>query len=465
MKLLSSNFELRYVSSEENANGETDFKGETTTLNNEQRVSFLSAYANRMEQQYEDFSLDTPIVTIEEARERLKTIKPQPKPNLRKRIQLDEWKWTGYGKEVVPQKSEISGNIIKIPTQSWRCMLQLKINTKVRKSFQVHLGDAAIFGRGEDKNWYYYSAKKKVTISELSEGNVLKIELDFVYKKWNLYVDEKLICDFEDFTDRSVQEASELYASAEFEELFSQVWGVGYYPNSGNKFEPFFIETFIDVDFGAHCSVDNWTYMDADEQGWETARLPIVHGGERYAGQDIYMRKKVFVDRLADYVELYVESLTPGGEIYINGRLAFQIRDVVWHKIDVTDFIIEGENIIAVKVYADKIKERDKMTHTHTDLYTGWFAGRMHLDLLPEIYIEDVYSWTKQIEENKATQAVEVTVRTLQGVATAKTVDHEVSVYMRPWFPQEAGVCSTSCWNMQTNPNMSEVSCNELEIS
>lgn len=465
MELLSSNFELRYISSKKEANGETDFKGRTSTLNTEQRVDFLSAYADRMEKQYEDFSLDEPIVTIEEARDRLKCIKPQPKPSIRKRIQLDEWKWIGYGAEGVYRRSEISGNAINIPAQTWRCMVQLNNNHKEeRTAVEIRLGEAVVFGFEEDKSWYYYADHRRFQISEMQNWNVLKVELDFVYKKWNLYVDDRLLCDFVDFSDRNVQEIVCVTANASIEALFSKVWGVGYYPNIASKYEPFFIETFIDADFEKECSICNWTGSNADERGWETAVLPISHGGERYAGQDIYMRKKVYIDKLSDYAELYVESLTPGGEIYINSKLVRQITDEVWHKIDVTGFLKEGENILAVKVYADKVKECDKMTHTHTDLYTGWFAGRIHLDLLPEIYIEDVYSYTKQIEEKKAVQAVEVTVKARRGVPTAKTVKHKVITRMRPWFPCEGEVCSIGCWDTLTNPNMSEVSCGWLEI-
>jgi hypothetical protein len=45
MKTISESFELRYFSQDTNANGETDFKGETSVLDNEQRITFLNEYA------------------------------------------------------------------------------------------------------------------------------------------------------------------------------------------------------------------------------------------------------------------------------------------------------------------------------------------------------------------------------------------------------------------------------------
>ena len=43
---IASSFELRYFSKEKEANGITDFKGETAIFNTDQRVEFLRVYAN-----------------------------------------------------------------------------------------------------------------------------------------------------------------------------------------------------------------------------------------------------------------------------------------------------------------------------------------------------------------------------------------------------------------------------------
>ena len=466
MKMISNNFELRYISRDRSANGETDFKGETSTLSTEQRIDLLNAYAKRMSEQYEDFSLEEPIVSLEEAKERLLKIKPQPFPKKRKRIRLDEWKWIGYGEKKWKLISSITGNRMAFPTQFWRCMVELEFRVlPVWETEEVSFGEAAVFGWEKDGTPYYITNQQRVVISGKKEMSRIKVELDFVYKKWNLYIDDVLYADFVDFSCREIDSISSITVNnMDIEVLFSHVWGVGYYPKADNKFEPFSIETFLDEDFASPASIQGWNTSEYDEQKWQTATLPISHGGERYANQDIYMRKQIYVEQIPAYAELYLESLTPGGEVYINGRLVCQIRDEIFHKIDVTDYLVEGENLFAVKVYSDKIKDSDKMTHTHTDLYTGWFAGRMHLDLLPEIYIEDAFSWTSAIEAGKAVQTVEVSVKTCRGVATAKTVDHEVFVSMRPWFPEEGAVCSTNYWTTVTNPNMLEVSKGEIVV-
>ncbi|MDE7342125.1 MAG: hypothetical protein K2N80_16470 [Lachnospiraceae bacterium] len=472
MELLSDSFELRFFSNDKSANGETDFKGETSTLTTGQRVEFLNAYADRMSRQYQDFSLEQPVVSLQEAQERLKQVKPQPLPGKRKRILLDEWKWIGYGEKKSSRLSRIEAGKIVIPEQNWRCMMEMELSdSDTLEGEAFSFGGAAVFGFDEEGGCYYVRDGEKVSISDKLSRKTgakisrIKIELDFVYKKWNLWLEDCLCGDFADFSDKEAESASVFtVAGRDIREVFRHVWGVGYYPRKDNKFEPFTIETFIDESFDTAVSMENWMQLDYNEQKWQSGCLPIAYGGERYAGQDLYLRKRIFAGSLPAYAELYMESLIPGGEVYLNGRLVCQISDSIYHKIDVTDYLIEGDNILAVRVYADKIKDSNKMTHTHTDLYTGWSAGRMYLDFLPEIYIEDVFSWTAKLEPQRAVQEIEVSVRSCRGVASVKTVDHEVAVSVRPWYPQEGEICSRNEWRTAVNPNMSELSRGKIVV-
>ena len=76
MNIISKNFELRCISGDTKANGETDFKGETSVLDTEQRIDFLNEYARAMKDILGDVSLNTEIVTLTESKERLGKIKP-----------------------------------------------------------------------------------------------------------------------------------------------------------------------------------------------------------------------------------------------------------------------------------------------------------------------------------------------------------------------------------------------------
>lgn len=466
MNRISRNYELRYFSKDIKANGETDFKGETSTLTTEQRIDYLNTYARKLPRVFEDFSLDKPVVLLEEAKERLAKIKPQPAPEIRKRLPLEEWRWIGHKPDGENQSMHISGDQIEIPTQNWRSFLEWELTEKADYRNQVFaFGRAVIAGFDSQNKLYYIAKKQKVTIGEVPNVQKLKMELDFVYHKWNLYVNDRLYADFVEFSEPDVEEATFFTAPTQAgTPILKHIWGVGYYRLTENAFEPFRIETFVDEDFSEPVRIEGWNQAMYDDSGWKTGVLPIVHGGERYAGQDIYMRKTIELDRTPPYARLYIESLTPGGELYVNGRLAALIKDECCHQIDVSDYVKEGENLIAVRVYADEIKPCDKMTHTQTDVHTGWFCGRMHLDLLPEIYIEDVFSWTEMIVGGSAKQKVRVSVKAQRAMASAKAEDHEIHVCMMPWFPEEGSVCAQAEWTTGVLPNMAETSEGSLTI-
>ena len=461
MNIISKNLELRCISRDKKANGETDFKGETSTLTTEERIDFLNEYARQLPEMFDDFSLDEPIVTLGEAKKRLDKIKPQPVPEARRRIVLDDWKWIGFNEN---KKTSRDKNNMKIPAQDFRCFIEWELAENADYSHCVFaLGDAAKIETDGDGQPYYISDKAKYYISKKLHIRKIRFEADFVYHKWNLYLNDELTADFVDFSNPDTYTVSE-FVSPYDKNVIKRIWGVGYHRLTESDFEPYSINTFIDEDFSKPVNINGWNTAGYKDTSWETGTLPIVHGGERYAGQDIYMRKTVCIDEVPPYAELYIESITPGGEVYINERLAAFIKDPSCKKIDISEYLKQGENLIAVKVYADKIKERDKMTHTNTDLYTGWFAARMHLDLLPLIYIDDVFTWTDSIENSKAAQKIRVSVNTQMGLASAKAVPHKLSASIMPWFPADGEISAVSEWTTPATPNITEITENTIEI-
>ena len=79
---LSAGFEIRYFSNDSKANGETDFKGETSILNTDQRVEFLKFYADQVSSYYGDKDLNTEVVSDQEAIDFSNRMKPQPLPSV-----------------------------------------------------------------------------------------------------------------------------------------------------------------------------------------------------------------------------------------------------------------------------------------------------------------------------------------------------------------------------------------------
>lgn len=92
----SRSFELRYMTDDAKANGETDFKGETQYFDTEQRIDFLKQYARIASCFFNDTAYNTKVVSEAEVNAALQKIKPQPSPTVRRRIPLDEWRYLGY---------------------------------------------------------------------------------------------------------------------------------------------------------------------------------------------------------------------------------------------------------------------------------------------------------------------------------------------------------------------------------
>ena len=90
---LSSGYEVRYFSKDTKANGETDFKGETSVFSTDERINFLNYYANEVSAYYGDKELDSEVAPDDEVKELMASIKSQPLPEVRRRIPLEEWKW------------------------------------------------------------------------------------------------------------------------------------------------------------------------------------------------------------------------------------------------------------------------------------------------------------------------------------------------------------------------------------
>lgn len=144
MKMISDNFEMRYVSRDPRADGETDFKGDTSTLTTQQRIDYLNACAREILHHAENFSLDEQVVSLEEARERLHKLKPQPVPMIRRRIPLEEWKW--IGRRDKEDRRHISGTgQAAIARQDWRCFLEWKLKENAAyDSCKFSLGTVAV---------------------------------------------------------------------------------------------------------------------------------------------------------------------------------------------------------------------------------------------------------------------------------------------------------------------------------
>ena len=82
---VSRSFEIRVISDDPKADGPTGFKGDSSIFSNDDRIQYLKQYGEYAKRFFNDPGLDRKVVSLDQARERLKSIKPQPLPSVRRR--------------------------------------------------------------------------------------------------------------------------------------------------------------------------------------------------------------------------------------------------------------------------------------------------------------------------------------------------------------------------------------------
>jgi hypothetical protein len=457
-KTISRSFELRYVSDAVAADGPSGFKGASSVFDNDQRLEYLKNYGEYGKKYFGDTGMDKKVVSLDQARERFKGIKPQPLPAVRKRLIPGGWKAYGYK----PGKKEAAENrisyynslggvsvkdgaltiepkqkvVLHFKKQDWRMHFEWQVLIRADSEFRFRIGNAAVID----------SAKLKIQPGWID----FKAELDVVNQRYNLYVNEKLIKDFVPF-EGNTQEISSLEIATGSVLQLDNLRGIGFakdYTDGRKDLHsrdiPFLIETVLDDDFESVGEIDGWTKADYDDSRWESVDLPYAHGGQRYKEETLYLRKKVLIPT-SKRVEIKVECLDPSGEIWVNDKPVYIAHNRHPISLDITRYIDFGkENQLAVKV--DPYKAQETMRCTSSDEYIGWFSGRIYLDCTSDVYIKDVYAITENIGEPAEIKA-EVTIEKVQmydsverEMKKPQVSDGQLQLRLYKWFPRESAV-------------------------
>ncbi len=462
---ISKSFELRYISNDTAADGETDYIGGNTVLDTDQRVEFLKKYADFASKFFDDPNYDYEIVKDDEVASVLRKIKPQPQPKVRERIVLNDWKWLGYldgqheesldtlkkwnarrGCTVKNEALAIKGSkrkvTIEIDPQEWRFSFRWRMKQESANA------SAAVALVSPDKKTVMkaqLSSKGAMTVSngesmdnvaDISVGNWVscKLEADFTERCWNYYVNGEKTSDYIPMKGDAVSVES-IVLTVNGTMLFDDFYGQGHTPTD-NVRKPYTFETYIDENFKAKPALEGWADKSYDDNAWDNGELPIVHGGERFAGEDLYLRKQVRVGEFERAV-LNVEAIDPEGEIWLNGRVVAVLPNRHPARIDLTRYLEKNaENTIAVRVMHYNLDEYGHvpMGHTPLDHNMGWFAGRMSLDLTSQSFIDDVFVTTGFIGSNNAILNCRLQLRNEAPLSFSGTA--RVRVYR--WFPSES---------------------------
>jgi len=470
---ISRSFEVRYVTTDARANGETDFKGKTTIFTTEQRLEFLSQYEQFAGRFFGDPDWDTQIVSQSELSETLRRIKPQPLPEVRRRLPLTRWKFLGHRPgqceeetrtltawSVLPGARVESRELVlqgaapgfekDITPQDWRFRFQWRVRpSDARQRAVFALGESIIVGLDGSGRYFFRAGTNEQTAGNYTAGrwHELTVEADLETGRYNFLADGKLLADFVPVSGRGRVSRFTVHGTAGLR--LDDLWGTGYTktydPNGDNHTRdvPFTIHTFLDERFSVRPDPTGWSGSNYDDSAWESVPVwPYAHGGERHAGEDLYLRTQVVLGDF-DRVELAAECLDPGGELWINGRPVEVRHDRRPFNLEVSRFLHRNAtNVIAVRVDPNRVERT--MRHTPADLHTGWFAGRIWLDLTARRWIKDVFVRTESLESETAHVAVTALIRNEQVLypdeREAKRDNYfrgQLVVSFFPWFPEE----------------------------
>ena len=433
-------FEMRYLTKDSKADGITDFHGDTEWYDTEQRVDVLGRYTDYAARFWGDPGLDRPLFTDAEVLTRLSCIKPQPFTSVRRTIRLDEWKAYGYknGKENDVKnrwKKWTSGGAkvengclvldgvdatLSFKPLDWRFRikasfrgepsgLNVSLFAEDGQPINLQIGSLQEFEiYGDLVNHRLFLSSKGKTIKEISCPRTITVNgFSIGTQKGKASVESIMLYNFTNHQE-------------------------------DNPSTPYWTEMVFDEDFEVVPSMNGWQDAGYDDSAWELVRLPSPHGGFRGAGEDYYLRTKVEVGGFKS-ASLMMETLDPGGEVWVNGRPAAVLNGRLPRNIDVSEYLIpDSENTIAVKVkpyYTDAT-----VFHAPNDHNFGWFLGRSELVLTDGTgHVSEGLVHTASLDGQVAVQHHKVTLKT----DSARTWDGSLVVNYYPWFPEE-GPCIAS---------------------
>lgn len=454
-------FEMRYLTNDAKADGVTDFHGETEWLDTNQRVAVLNQYAAFASSFWGDPTLSTPLFTDAQVLGRVGQIKPQPLTSVRRTLRLDQWSSIGYKKDkaaaVAQARKQWTNNhakvvdgclVIKdgtvapvIDTICWRFSMKMSFKS-MASAFVVGLKDL----QGNTLDIKVTDHVKADAIKDMDIYGDLPNRRVFVSSANKTLKEITLPDSFGNivagFTLTSDGGATEIDDFS----LYSFIRT----PQTPRT--PFVTALHYDEDFNGVPLMEGWQTASYDDAGWEKVILPSPLGGLNSEGESYYLRTKVNVGEFK-YASLEIETLDPAGEVWVNGEIAAVLNGRIPRSINVTDYLIPGEeNVIAVRV--KPYKAENTMLHAPSDLNVGWFLGRTELVLTEEPYhLIDNLIHTSSLSDSEAVQRHKITVK--NETVFSKKARLQLNYY--PWFPTEGDCVASVSKEIELRPRISNV--------
>ena len=122
--------------------------------------------------------------------------------------------------------------------------------------------------------------------------------------------------------------------------------------------------------------------------------LPFAIGGYENRRMNIVLSKEFLVEK-TDSVNLCIDSLDPGGKVFLNGNLAAETDSFEKFTVNISKWLIRGNNTLEI-VVDSRAPEVFAPWHRQADPYTGWFCGKIYLEYEKCIKFENLRAETTE---------------------------------------------------------------------
>jgi len=409
-QLVSRSFELRYFSDSTQALGDNDFRGDSSIFSTQQRIEYLTNYANYAKQFFENPDLDQKAVVDETVSGQLSKIKPQPFPRIRQRLELDNWLWH-IGR---PQQHEtdltgieewietgdvalVDGKLYAmseyafakpIEEQSWRFSLEWQVRvpqTEERSAFVLldeNSNPIVLLGITAEGGCFYKSSLGlPINCGQFENDTLLhfKLDVDVESGRFSMYLNGERKANF--VKALAVGNISKFFIKLPKGATLDDLHAISYSPPRRDEGQ-FATEghVFLDQDFEVPPDLDGWMKAGYQDGRWESINLPLT-SGEWFRESDLYLRKEVSVGDFQRAV-FHSEYLSTNSEIWLNGKVIHVQTEAGPLNLNISRYLERNtRNFLALRLRAGD----------------GWSIGKSWLDLTNKTYIQDVFAYAESV--------------------------------------------------------------------
>ncbi len=167
--------------------------------------------------------------------------------------------------------------------------------------------------------------------------------------------------------------------------------------------------------------------MDITPEKLGEVKLPFSVGNIKNADKMLLLTREFEVNSFSKAI-LTLNSIDPGGAVFIDGKCLAHVDSFEEVKFDVTDVLGGAKKHILTVAVDPRGAEIPCRTHSNRDPYNGWFSDEICLDLINEIHITEPRITTLFAEGKTAKAAF--------SCKTSKPC--KIRLYMAPSWPRKS---------------------------